>query len=313
MPNRKKTAPARPERIEPLPDCKPAIPPDDSEAEARIRAIMDDPSYVRADQDLALLARDEVRAARLLLEYRKPEILLREHGIESTIVIFGGTRIVEPEVARRRLGEAREELKEQPDDPKTKLRAAVAERVLAKSKYYDVARELASLVSSTCQIKGKCDMVVVTGGGPGVMEAGNRGAHDVGAKSVGLNITLPMEQFPNSFITPGLCFQFRYFALRKMHFLKRARALVAFPGGFGTFDELFESLTLVQTRVVDPFPIILVGREFWEGAFNAEYLAREGVISPEDVDIFRFAETATEIWDIIRQWYKDRGISITTA
>jgi uncharacterized protein (TIGR00730 family) len=147
----------------------------------------------------------------------------------------------------------------------------------------------------------------VTGGGPGIMEAANRGAHDVGAKSVGLNITLPHEQFPNPYITPELCFQFRYFALRKLHFMLRARALVAFPGGYGTLDELFETLCLIQTRKVEPLPVVLVGEQYWRRVFDAEFLAAEGVIDPEDVELFRFAETADEIWKGICAWYEEAG------
>jgi uncharacterized protein (TIGR00730 family) len=186
----------------------------------------------------------------------------------------------------------------------------VAERVLAKSRYYDVAREFGRLVSGVCQLDGRCDFVIVTGGGPGIMEAGNRGAFDVGAKSIGLNITLPHEQFPNPYISPELCFQFRYFGLRKMHFMKRAKALVAFPGGYGTFDELFEALTLIQTEKIRPRPVVLVGKEFWQSAFDAEFLAAEGVIDPEDVELFSYAETAEEIWNAILAWYRAQGEEI---
>ncbi|NNE07013.1 MAG: LOG family protein, partial [Gemmatimonadetes bacterium] len=258
----------------------------------------------------ANLQRDEMRGTRLLLEYRKPEIRLLEHGIESTIVIFGGTRIIEEARAKEKLARAEAALAEQPNDRERQYAAEVAKRVLKKTKYYDVAREFARLVSSTCQLAGDCNLVVVTGGGPGIMEAGNRGASDVGAKSVGLNIELPMEQYPNSFITPGLCFQFHYFALRKMHFLKRAKAMVAFPGGYGTMDELFETLTLVQTRTIEPIPIVLVGEDFWRATFSAEHLAREGVISPEDRDIFAYAETADEIWKHIVDWWGARGVDV---
>ena len=178
-----------------------------------------------------------------------------------------------------------------------------ARRVLAKSRYYDEAREFGRIVSSTCQKEGLCDFVVVTGGGPGVMEAANRGAFDVGAKSAGFNIVLPHEQFPNPYITPGLCIYFHYFATRKMHFLMRAKALVAFPGGYGTLDELFETLTLIQTRKMPPVPIVLFGREFWERAINLPYLVEEGTIAPEDLDLVSYAETPAEAWETIARFH----------
>ena len=179
----------------------------------------------------------------------------------------------------------------------------IARRVLAKSRYYDEAREFGRIVSSTCQRDGHCDFVVVTGGGPGVMEAANRGAFDIGAKSLGFNIVLPHEQVPNPYITPGLCIHFHYFAIRKMHFLMRARALVAFPGGFGTLDELFETLTLVQTGKMPRVPIVLFGREFWERAINLEYLVEEGTIAQEDIRIVSYAETAAEAWEAIARFH----------
>ncbi len=297
-------------RTEPLPVEELHIPPGDSEAEARVRAIMEDPSYIPAHEDLANLQRDEMWGARLLLEYRKPETLLQEHEIESTVVVFGGTRVIEAACAEEKLEKAEAALAERPNDKECQFALEVAKRVIKKAKYYDVARDFARLVSTTCQLDGQCNYVVVTGGGPGIMEAGNRGASDVGAKSVGLNITLPMEQYPNSFITPGLCFQFRYFALRKMHFLKRAKAMVAFPGGYGTLDELFEALTLVQTRTMEPLPVVLVGEDFWRGTFSAEHLAREGLIAPEDRDLFVYAETAEEIWKHIIGWWAERGVDV---
>ena len=186
-----------------------------------------------------------------------------------------------------------------PDDPAAQRELEIANRVHAKSRYYDVAREFGRKVSSKCQIDGECDYVVMTGGGPGIMEAANRGAFDVGAKSIGLNIILPDEQNPNPYITPELCFQFHYFAIRKMHFLMRAVALVAFPGGFGTMDELFEALTLVQTGKIQPLPIILFGEEYWRNIVNFEQLVTEGMISPEDLELFEFVETVEEAWQKI--------------
>jgi uncharacterized protein (TIGR00730 family) len=299
--------PVAPERAEPLPDSfpKPAI--DDPEAPARVQRILASPAYVRADQDVAFVNRGELRHARLQLEYLKTELALQEHGVASTIVLFGGTRIVEPAAARRALDDARAALAARPEDPALQRKLRVAERILAKSKYYDVARDFAHLASEACQTEAPSELVITTGGGPGIMEAGNRGAFDAGRKTIGLNIILPMEQYPNPYITPALCFQFRYFALRKLHFMKRARALVAFPGGYGTLDELFDALCLVQTRKMPPIPIVLVGESFWRKTFDADFLAEEGVIAPEDIDLFCFAETAEDIWRAIVDWYRARG------
>ncbi|RMG48411.1 MAG: LOG family protein [Acidobacteria bacterium] len=297
-------------RREPLPFAQPKPHHEDPDAPERVRRLMESPSYRRADLDPDFLQRDELRPTRLQLEFLKPELALIEHGIRATIVVFGGTRIVEPEAAAKRLAEARAAAEANPGDPELARRAAVCERIAAKSHYYEVAREFSRIVGRAGQGPGDCRLVVMTGGGPGIMEAGNRGAYDVGAKSIGLNINLPHEQYPNPYITPELCFQFRYFALRKMHFLKRARALVAFPGGYGTFDELFETLCLIQTRTIEPVPVVLVGESFWRRAFDAEFLAAEGVIDPEDTEIFWFAETAEEIWRTILEWYRRAGRSI---
>ncbi len=193
------------------------------------------------------------------------------------------------------------------DDKELAHRLAVAERIVAKSHYYDVAREFGRLVSTANQTDKGPHCTVVTGGGPGIMEAANRGAFDAGAETVGFNISLPQEQYPNPYITPGLGFNFRYFAIRKLHFLLRAKALVAFPGGFGTFDELFEALTLVQTRTVKPMPIVLVGESYWRRAVDMDFLIDEGVIAQEDRELFWFAETAQEIWDGILHWYDKSG------
>jgi hypothetical protein len=231
-----------------------------------------------------------------MLEHLKAELLQREAGIRSTIVVFGSARIVEPADAQARLDEARSLRDRLPDDPASERSVRIALRLLASSKYYEVAREFSRIVSTACQIEGRCDYVIVTGGGPGVMEAANRGAQDVGGKSIGLNIELPHEQAPNPYITQGLSFSFHYFAMRKMHFMLRAKALVAFPGGFGTMDELFEALTLVQTGKVAHLPVVLIGRAFWERALNFDLLVDEGLIAPEDVLLFRYAETADEAW-----------------
>jgi uncharacterized protein (TIGR00730 family) len=272
---------------------KPATP------EENLKAILESPSYILAEEDVAFLKRDELRPARLELELLKPELTFQEHDIHSTVVLFGGTRILEAARADERIQELEKELEGDPGNPEIEGRLAVARRIRAKSPYYDVARDFARLVSSRCQIEGRRTNVIVTGGGPGIMEAGNRGAFEAGAKSIGLNITIPREQVPNAYITPELCFQFHYFALRKMHFLMRARAMVAFPGGFGTMDELFESLTLIQTGKMKPIPIVLVGREFWTKAVNWRFFVDEGTIAPHDLALFSFADTPEEIWAAI--------------
>ena len=256
-------------------------------------------SYIPADRDIDFLQRDELRPLRLGLELLKPELIQTEQGIRSTIVVFGSSRLVEPSLAHHALEAATAELKTAPQDPLRQQHVAMAERRLAMARYYDIAREFGHLVSATCQIDGQCDYVIVTGGGPGIMEAANRGAADAGAKSMGLNITLPHEQQPNPYITPDLCFQFRYFALRKMHFLLRARALVVFPGGFGTLDELFETLTLLQTGKTRNITVVLIGQAYWERLINWSMLVDEGLISPGDLSLFHFAETARQAWDLI--------------
>lgn len=299
--------PAHPlSRRQPLPWCAPKPRHEDAEAPERVRAIMRSPSYQPADRDIAFLEGGDTRGVRLQLDYLKAESLMKRHDIHHSIVVFGSTRIPEPREAQRQLDALTKALAQYPDDANLKRRAEVAARVLEKSKYYDVAREFSRLVSDAVAPHGR-RLAVVTGGGPGIMEAGNRGAQDVGAPSVGFNITLPQEQFPNPYVSPDLCFQFHYFALRKMHFLLRARALVAFPGGFGTFDELFETLTLVQTRKIDPLPIVLVGKSYWRQAFNPAFLEAEGTIDPEDRELFWYAETAEEIWADIQLWYERAG------
>jgi len=264
-------------------------------------------SYRKAFEDSEFMNRDELRPMRLHLELLKPEIIQQEQGVVSTIAMFGSARTPDPETARERLTEAERVADDAPNDPELKRAVGVARRAVHQSKYYDAARELSRIVASTCQIGGHCEYVTVTGGGPGIMEAANRGAHDVGGKSVGLNIVLPFEQRPNPYISPELCFQFRYFAIRKMHFLLRAKALVAFPGGFGTFDELFETLTLIQTRKMPAVPIVLFGREFWNRVVNWEALVDEGVISRKDLSLFSYAETAHEAWSAIADFYGVAG------
>jgi uncharacterized protein (TIGR00730 family) len=268
-----------------------------------LQKILDSPSYIKAYEDIDFLNRDALRPVRLQVELLKPELIQQEQGIESTIVVFGSARTPSPETAQHLLAEAEKTAEAQPDSEKAADALKTAKRWMAHSRYYDDARNFSRIISTTCQIDGKCEYVVVTGGGPGIMEAANRGAHEAGAKSIGLNISLPFEQFPNPYVTPELCFEFHYFAIRKMHFLMRAKALVAFPGGFGTLDELFETLTLIQTQKSDPVPVVLYGRKHWNNLINFELLAEEGMISRSDLSLFSFAESPEEAWQIIRKFY----------
>ncbi len=285
------------------PDVPPGSARGDHGAVARLRRILASVSYVPADHDTAFLHRDDLRHLRLQLEYLKAELALREHDVRSTIFVLGGTRIVEPAVARRNAERLRMKFERRPGDATLARNLHAAERILAKSRYYDVAREFGRIASEFCRRECPSEFVIVTGGGPGIMEAANRGAYEAGRATVGMNITLPTEQTPNSYITPELCLQFRYFALRKFHFITRAKALVVFPGGYGTLDELFDALCLLQTGKIDRIPVIMVGEEFWRTAFPAGFLADEGVISPKDTELFCFAETAEEIWGYISAWY----------
>jgi uncharacterized protein (TIGR00730 family) len=263
--------------------------------------LMETPTFRLAFEDDEFLGQRDLRGVRLQLEMRKPDMALKAYNISSTIVVFGGTRILSEEQSQIKITKLEARLKEDPDDPELQRQMRIAQNVLSKAHFYDEARKFGRLVSSQCQTEGRCDYVIVTGGGPGVMEAANRGAFDINAKTIGLNIVLPEEQAPNPYITPDLCFQFHYFAVRKMHFLMRARALVVFPGGYGTLDEMFEALTLVQTKKARVLPIILFGKSFWEKIINFDNLVDEGVINPEDKDLFRFAETADEAWKIIQE------------
>ncbi len=276
----------------------------------RILAILNSQSYKRADVDSDFMDSDIARPMRLQLEYLKVQSVLQAKKIEKTIVVFGGTRVVQQQRADLRLQKAKQALGNNPNDEKLQYKVKVAQRVIAKVKYYQQARDFAAMVARYSKQNSHPPLHVMTGGGPGVMEAANKGAFDEGAESIGLNIDLPFEQFPNPYITPDLCFSFRYFALRKLHFMHRARALVAFPGGFGTFDELFEALTVIQTRTIKPIPIVLVGKHYWENAVNFEFLAQEGVINPEDLDLFKIVETAEQAWDYILGWYKQRKSKI---
>ena len=305
--------PAHPQqRHEPLPWHEPKPMEEDRDAPFRIHDILDNPSYRQADQDIDFLNIDETRGVRLQIDYQKAELLLQKHGIQHTIVVFGSTRIHEPTAAQIKVDTLRAALEADPDNAQLQRRLHIAERISDKSRYYQIAREFGQLVSEAGKQVDDGQLVVMTGGGPGMMEAANRGAYDMGSKSIGLNINLPHEQYPNPYITPDLCLRFHYFALRKLHFLLRTRALVAFPGGYGTFDELFETLTLVQTRKIKPVPIVLVGEQYWRQAFNVDFLVEEGVIDEEDRELFWFAENAEEIWNGILQWHEVNGTPLVT-
>nr|WP_295464000.1 LOG family protein [Mesorhizobium sp.] len=266
------------------------LPHSDEDLE-RARAVPDTPqtrasTYRLAWNDEDFLTRREMRAVRLQLELMKPELILTERGIRSTVILFGGARIPEP------------------GGPAWAAKNETQEKNLkANSKYYDEARKFARLCSEHSAGSYHREFVVVTGGGPGGLEAGNRGAADVGAPSIGLNIVLPHEQAPNLYVTPELCFNFHYFAIRKMHFIMRAKAVAIFPGGFGTMDEFFETLTLIQTGRMERVPVILFGSDFWHRALDLDFLAEQGTISPGDQHIINYADTAAEAWDVIRTFY----------
>lgn len=269
-----------------------------------IERLKKSPAYRIAYHDTDFMDEEYNRPSRLQLELLKPEMILRDEKIYSTIVVFGGTRIVEPKEAEAELKKIERKLAKNPSDKNLKRKVRIAKSVVHKSHYYDEAKEFARLVSAECQINEGHEYVIVTGGGPGIMEAANRGAYEIGAKSAGLNITLPMEQEPNPYITPELCLQFHYFAIRKMHFMMRAKALLAFPGGYGTLDELFEALTLVQTKKVEPLPIVLFGENYWRKIVNFENLVAEGVIDEEDIELFVYADKAIDAWNYIKYFYR---------
>lgn len=268
--------------------------------------ILSSSSYSLAQDDPGLLRRVEMRGVRMLLELGKPELAFLSANIHSTVIVFGGTQIVERTAAERRLSEARRAAAAAPHDARLEREVDRSTRLLEFSSYYDAAREFARLVSIDNQCDSDRSYVVVTGGGPGIMEAANRGAFDVGCKSIGLNIRLPAEQQPNPFITPELCFQFKYFALRKFHFILRAAGVVLFPGGFGTLDEMFETLTLRQTQRMQPVPIVLFGRDYWDSVVDFQYLADVGVIADRHLDLFSYAETPADAWRQILEFHRAR-------
>ena len=263
--------------------------------ESQISEESSEESYKFAFDDEAFLARRETIGIRFELELLKPEILLSEHGIDHTITVFGSTRFV-----------SREKALEMQSEAKTPEDISVANKALLHSEYYESAREVGGIVAkyNATQNEGANKLHICTGGGPGIMEAANRGAFEAGDKTIGFNISLPREQHPNPYISPGLSFRFHYFALRKLHFMLRARAIVVFPGGFGSFDEFFEVLTLMQTKKVTRFPVILVGKAFWTEMINFNQMLKFGVIDEGDMQVIHFAETAKEAWGIIKNHYQ---------
>jgi len=283
---------------------------EDPEAHKKVEQIVKSKSYIIAEQDNDFLQQHETLGVRLDLDYLKAEILLQQHGIEQTIVVFGSTHIIEEKTAKQQLETVQKILKSWPNSAKAIKSVKIAERILDKSRYYTIARTFGQLVGKAGKGPTDSRTTLMTGGGPGIMEAANRGAFDVGAKSIGLNISLPHEQFPNPYITPELCFQFHYFAIRKLHFLQRAKALVVFPGGFGTIDELFGALTLIQTRKIDPMPIILVGKKYWKHIMDMDFFEDEGVIELEERSLFCYAESAQEIWESLISWHQINKTSL---
>lgn len=260
------------------------------------------PSYRLAFDDQDFLLREEMRPLRMMLELSKPEIALDEHGVRNTVVVFGSARTSSPEQAEKNLQSVEKQLQKKSDDEALLKQLKKAQAQKRQSLYYQQARELAQIISRQSCLPDIPELHVITGGGPGIMEAANRGAADADGKSIGLNIVLPREQYPNSYTTPELSFRFHYFAMRKMHFLLRARVIVVFPGGFGTLDELFEALTLVQTKKIKQLPILLFGKNYWQRLINFEVLEEEGMIDADDMNYFHFVETATEAWDVIADY-----------
>ena len=270
------------------------------------------PAYRLAYADTDFILTDEMRPVRLLLELSKPELTLQQHNIHHTIVIFGSARILDPDTAANNLSAVDEKLRLQPADSLLLTARQKAIKDLDRSRYYSEARRLAEKITRESCAHNLPRLHIITGGGPGIMEAANRGAADAGGESIGLNITLPQEQRPNPYITPDLCFQFHYFAMRKMHFLLRAQALVIFPGGFGTLDELLETLTLVQTRKIQALPIIAFDRQYWESLLNFDLLVDEGMISAEDRNLIQFVDSADAAWAIVRDFISNNDARFTT-
>jgi len=265
-----------------------------------LNLIINSDTYKLAHEDINMLSRNEMRGVRMLLEITKPDLILEENNILSTIIIFGGASITEESKAKEKIEDTKKLIKKNPSSVLNIRKLNRLENLLSMSHYYQSAKEFSKLASINNQSNACNSHVIVTGGGPGIMEAANRGAFEANCKSIGLNICLPNEQIPNAFITPGLCFKFNYFALRKIHFVMRSVAAVFFPGGFGTLDELFELLTLRQTGMKNKIPIILFGKEYWEKLINFEYLADMGLISDQNLNLFEYADSASEAWEIIK-------------
>ncbi len=263
-----------------------------------------------AEEDIAFLKSPEARGPRLELDYAKAEHVMYNLGVERSIVVFGSARIKEPKRAKEELLKIEQKIKKGDKSKETEIEYKKAKRALKMSRYYEDARELGRLVGRCGDGPNDNRLLLKTGGGPGIMEAANRGASEVGSNSIGLNIKLPHEQFPNRYITPKLCFEFHYFNIRKLHFVMRADALVVYPGGFGTLDELFEIITLVQTDKKSEIPIVLVGKKYWHNLINWDMLVEEGMINQNDLEIFTFAENATEAWNYIVQWHTKRKTTL---
>jgi uncharacterized protein (TIGR00730 family) len=261
-------------------------------------------SYKLAFADNNFLMQDDLRHVRLQLEYLKPQLVLEQHKVEATIVVFGSARFLAPEQANANLQQAEQALAGQPGDVSRQQALNLAKRDCKNSEYYLASQKFSQLVTEHSNRHQHSALMIISGGGPGVMEAANRGAMEAGGESIGLNIVLPKEQQPNPYITPHFCFQFHYFAIRKMHFLQRARALVAFPGGFGTLDELFETLTLIQTKKAERVPVILYDKVFWQKLINFDMLAEQGLINPQDLDLIQYADTPEHAWQLIYNYYQ---------
>ena len=275
----------------------------ESDEKKRLEEIMSHPSYEVAYKDIDFICSDDLRPVRLHLELLKPEKLMEDAGIQSSVVVFGGTQVASNEQAQALVAEAEKKIAADANNEEAKRELVRAQNVLKKSRYYEECREFSKIVTEFNKQHRDGEFFIKTGGGPGIMEAGNRGAFEAGGKSMALNITLPFEQEPNSYITPGLCFQFNYFAIRKMHFLLRAKAIVCFPGGFGTLDELFTVLTLRQTGRMQEVPIILYGKEYWDGIIDFQFLADQAVISDSHLELFQYTETPEETWQVIRDFH----------
>lgn len=278
-----------------------------SKKSKQLKTIINDPTFLIPEEDKEFLQSNDARGVRLQLDYLKAEVKMREHGIEHTIVVFGSARMIDEKSALKKVSKIKKKLKVTPHSKKLAKILVRAENIVRNSHYYDEARRFGQLVGESGQGPKDCHITLMTGGGPGIMEAANRGALDVGAKSIGLNIELPLEQFPNPYITPELCFQFRYFAIRKLHFMHRAKAFVIFPGGFGTLDELFEILTLIQTEKSPSIPIILLSKKYWDNVINFDFLLEEGVISSNDLDHVIYAESADDAWKEILFWHQNNA------